>query len=913
MTDVSPLVQTPNQDNSHEKPTSGAVEVDLRYPQILLQASFASLLSSSFPAPAESQVTTMPASDHSLSESWTSLSEADYAQDEDSRSEATGVMSLLDTNASEDSRSEVEQEEASDMDDDEEQEQDAISMQERVELPTPVQTSVAQLREPQPYDSTSTIGAPSPNAIKFVEAELWPRTGRVDLMHSVKVFDEEEKAHLAKHIPKALRAAQLNGTIRMTTSRRSIRCDRPFRLLYSGSPLATETRAEILKKVGDVLVASSDLNIRHDMNASRYHVIPSEFGPGSSPNYAELIPLQFQQMIVDECIVAEAFKEEPTHGTHSQIQLKYKSGLSILSLWDGSTYQVPRGGGWDPPDLAIIFVREDDGVERQLFSGRLTEFTSRHDIPTIVIRDDNDWSSSYDYIVPDRRSLHMCVESRATGILQILPIDLSSFVNLDAGQLNKHIACLCEIYDQDAERKKIALKLRMTPESREAAGDVEKNLSKSIMAQNRTKAFLVKHEDAINKIWQLSVGMLLLVLGLSICKEFLVFLAALVGGASSMTGVAPSTTIQSIQPIASVITTTAVIPTSIASVSTASIQTKPSAVGMTALTMDTELARLVSDAAAVRNKSDNFQVQILGDGHVIVKAPERLLGKKKSPKVTISILRGSVEVPSNASKLFDGLYSVKIDREHANGILNVTISVKKPSITETHELEFGQPWIPAGRFRDAIRQFWQPFRDQVDLLRVDPRVTLTNVLATAQENLQAVSSFGASLVSNVTVHYGPAVQNLSHAAQSKSQDLYTDSVRRAKVVAEAVGRETYDELQQISEISHLARKQVSAFAYKLYATISARVAYLRDHTTYVDLDTLRDRTIRSETLAEAQERAQKIADDVVNKVSARRENRKARKLERRNEKIEKQLKKREGEKAWHENVRVNFRRLNVGL
>ena len=908
MTDVSPLVQTTNQDDSHETPTSG--EVDLRYPQILLQASFASLLSSSFPAAVEGPVTTMPASEHSLSESWTSLSEADYTQDEDSRSEATGVMSLLDTNASEDSRSEVEQEEASDMDGDEEQDQVASSMQEPVQLPTPIQTSVAQLREAQPYDSTSTIGAPSPNAIKFDEAELWPRTGRMDLMHSVKVFDDEEKAHLAKYIPQVLRAAQLNGTIRMTTSRRSIRRDRPFRLLYSGSPLATETRAEILKKVGDVLVASSDLNIRHDMNASRYHVIPSEFGPGSSPNYAELIPLQFQQMIVDECIAAEAFKQE---STHSQIQLKYKSGHSILSMWDGSAYRVPKGSGWDPPDLAIIFVREDDGTERQLFSGRLNEFTSRHDIPTIVIRDDNDWSSSYDYIVPDRRSLHMCVESRATGILQILPIDLSSFINLDASQLNKHIACLCEIYDQDSERKKIALKLRMAPESRGAAGDVEKNLSKSIMAQNRTKAFLVKHEDAINKTWQLSVGMLLLILGLSICKELLVFLAALVGGASSMTGIAPSTTVQPIQPIASMVTTTAVIPTSIASVVTTSIQTQPSAVGLTALNMDRELARLVSDAAAVRNKSDNFQVQLLGDCHVIVKAPERLLGKRKTPKVTITIMRGSAEVPSNTSKLFDGLYSVKVDREYANGLLNVTVSVKKPLMTETYQLEFGQPWIPAGKLRNAVRQFWQPFRDQVNLLRNDPHVTLANVLATAQENLQAASSFGASLVSNITVHYGPAVQNLSHAAQSKSQDLYTDTVRHAKVAAEALGRETHAELQQIGNFSHFVHKQVSAFAYKLYAPLSARMASLRDRAAYVDLGALRDRAVQSETLAEAQERAQKIADDVVHKVSARREARKARKLERRKDKVDKKLRKQEGEKAWHENVRVNFRRLNVGL
>lgn len=908
MTDVSPVGQEPNQAQPRKAPISD--EVDLRYPQILLQTSFASLLSSSFPSTTDTQVTTMPMSEHSLSESWASLSETDYAQDDDSHSEATGVISLLGTNTSEDSQSEAEHDAASEIDNLEEKEQAGTSTQGSAELPTPIQTSVAQLRDAQPYDSTSTIGAPSPNAIKFDEADLWPMTGRVDLMHSVKVFDEKEKADLANYIPKVHRAAQLNGTIRMTTSRGSIRRDRPFRLLYSGSPLATETRAEILKKIGDVLVASSDLNVRHDMNASRYHVIPSEFGPGSSPNYAELIPLQFQQMIVDECIAAEAFKQD---SAHSQIQLKYKGGHAILSLWDGAAYRVPKGSGWDPPDLAIIFVRESDGTERQLFGGRLNEFTSRHHIPTLVVRDDNDWSTSYDYIVPDRRSLHMCVESRATGILQLLPIDLSSFINLDAGQLNKHIACLCEIYDQDAERKKIALKLRQTQGSREASGDVEKNLSKSILAQNRTKAFLVKHEDTINKAWQVSVGMLLLLLGLSVCKELFVLLAAYLGGVASMTSIAPSTTAQTIRPIVSMVTATTTMPTVIASVSTTSVQIKPSAVGLTTPNMDKELARLVSDAAAVYNKSDKFQVQILGDGHVVVKAPRTLLAKKKIPKVTISVMRGSVEVASNTSKLFDGLYTVKIDREHANGLLNVTISVKKPSITETYELEFGQPWMPADKLRDAFKQFLRPFRERVDLFEHNPRVAFSNVLASAQENLQAASNFSVALVSDIAARYGPSVRKLSHATQSKSQELYTDAAQHAKAAAQAVSRETYFELQQLGAMSTMAGQRATTFAHKLFADMSARMASLRDRATHIDLGDMRDRIVRSETLAEAQERARKIADDFASNLKGRREKAKARKVERRKTGAEKKLRKREGRKPWHGNVRVNLGRINIGL
>lgn len=842
----------------------------------------------------------MPASEHSLSESWASLSEADYNPDEDARSETTGRFSLLDTTPSDDLHSDEEHEDIDEPQNN--HEEVATDTHGYVEQPTPIQTSVARLADPQPYDSTSTIGAPSPNAIRFVEADLGPMGhGRVDLMHSVKVFDEKEKSQLAKSIPKVHRAVQLNGTIRMTTSRDSIRRDRPFRLLYGGSPRVSETRAEILKKVGDVLVASTSADMRHNLDASRYHVIPSEFGPGSSPNYAELIPLQFQQMIVDECVSAEAFKQD---SAHSQIQLKYKGGQLMLSIWDGTTYRVPKGSGWDPPDLAIIFVGESDDNVRKLFSGRLNEFTSRHHIPTLVIRDENDWSISYDYIVPDRRSLHMCVESRATGILQLLPIDLSSFINLDAGQLNKHIACLCAIYDQDAERQKQALKPKSTQISRDTTGDVEKNLSKSIMAQNRTKAFLAKHDDDIKRTLGVSAGILVLIIGFSFCRAVFVLIAASFGGAASVSGVVPSITALSSSSVTSVVTTTAMTPTTVASMSTAGLHDKASVIGLTAPGVDKNLARLVSEAAEIRNKSDNFQVQILGDGHVVVKAPQRLLAKKKTPRITVTVMRGSSEVPSNISWLFEGLYTVKIAREHANGLLNVTIAVKKPAITETYELDFGQPWIPADKLKDAFDHLWRPIWERVTNLDNHIGVRLSNILADAQGRLQSVSTNSMSIARNLAAQYDPLLRKLSKTGQSKSQSLCTDAMYHAQAAAQTLGRETYAELRQLRTVSVAAGQEASTIAHKAFADASACIGHLRELAGSIDLEQVRNKFIRSETLADAQDRARRMADGVVRKFKARREQVKAKKVDRRKNRGEKKCRKRSDKKPWHSNVRI---------
>src|SRR2546423_936501 len=75
------------------------------------------------------------------------------------------------------------------------------------------------------------------------------------------------------------------------------------------------------------------------------------------------------------------------------------------------------------------------------------------------------------------------------------------------------------------------------------------------------------------------------------------------------------------------------------------------------------------------NKSDRFQVQVIGDCHMIIKAPAKLKVKRRDPSFKISVTRGNELLDNlSLSKLFDGVYTVQIDREDAYGLLNVTIT-----------------------------------------------------------------------------------------------------------------------------------------------------------------------------------------------------------------------------------------------
>jgi hypothetical protein len=108
-----------------------------------------------------------------------------------------------------------------------------------------------------------------------------------------------------------------------------------------------------------------------------------------------------------------------------------------------------------------------------------------------------------------------------------------------------------------------------------------------------------------------------------------------------------------------------------------------------------DLARsLLDPSVASLNESDQFKVHVIGDCHIILRPPRSFTLMKKRPKLYVEVSQNDHAVEHQLSKLFEGVYAVKLQREDAYGSMNVSVWIKsKPMFNQTYVVEFGTPWL----------------------------------------------------------------------------------------------------------------------------------------------------------------------------------------------------------------------------
>jgi hypothetical protein len=107
------------------------------------------------------------------------------------------------------------------------------------------------------------------------------------------------------------------------------------------------------------------------------------------------------------------------------------------------------------------------------------------------------------------------------------------------------------------------------------------------------------------------------------------------------------------------------------------------------------MTSLLSDSTA-----DEFQFQIVGDCHVVIKLP---LGAKQS-KFDAFVVRDGEPLPFELSKIFDGVYTLRLNREDAYGLVNLTVSMRaRRAKLHTLELDFGTPWLKMENWKRAAQ------------------------------------------------------------------------------------------------------------------------------------------------------------------------------------------------------------------
>jgi hypothetical protein len=532
--------------------------------------------------------------------------------------------------------------------------------------------------------TTQTAFRQSTESIEFVEPDNWPEVERVQLKHTIRLIDGPEMAELTDNFPSYLEDSTLMATVQQTMTKKSIDTDKPFRVLYIGS---SEFRGIILDKLGDVLVSSTSSGFESSSTeSSRYHVVPTSFGAGAVPNFAELLPIHFQ-LIVDECLGAtsESHVDRPR-----TINLKFKNRPACTSLWTGTEYGISSSADWALPDVAILFLSTLDTTTAMDTQRLARMFMERHGVPTMVISEKPLWKMSREPIPINHHSLHMCLESRhsptgKTAVLKRYPIDLSTFESISPGQLNKNLASLTRIYPRENFKSTTeALKVSQKKPLLSLKGYTKKILPLPYLRNDTELAFMLRlFVIAVLSVASLSLGHLAL-------KATTVFLSSFV---------ARSVVSNQIPPVSSA-PTTLVIPTADLKQTSLSVLPSTSSDVLAAHGLS-QLGSLIPNLE-ISKPTDIFEIQVVGDCHLVIKPPSRHAAARRQPKFSVQVSRRGQPLQYELSKLFEGVYSLKLAREEAYGLVNVTITtVSKPPTVQVVPVDLGIPWLKIANWKRA--------------------------------------------------------------------------------------------------------------------------------------------------------------------------------------------------------------------
>jgi hypothetical protein len=223
---------------------------------------------------------------------------------------------------------------------------------------------------------------------------------------------------------------------------------------------------------------------------------------------------------------------------------------------------------------------------------------------------------------------------------------------------------------------------------------------------------------------------------------------------------------------------------------------------------------------------DEFQFQVIGDCHVIIKQPS----VKKQPKFNVGVTRGEQSLPYELSKLFDGVYTLRLNREDAYGLVNVTVKVKSKTPKEqTLEVDFGTPWLKIENWKRAA----QTVSSQV-------KRDLTH----AQTGLFEIYS---RLSTDMQVWMGDVVKK-SHDLRREAESFGPGSaqlretrdalIARSKELTEVATRNAMQQFNAAKVAMEKMQKQSKIFNRGAREFVSNALSSLSSHTR--DLDKIKD-------------------------------------------------------------------------
>lgn len=504
--------------------------------------------------------------------------------------------------------------------------------------------------------------------------------------HTLRVLNGEEISEILRHTHLPSTPTQLTATIKQTMISRGLVLDEPYKVLYVGDPLAKDI---IMQKVGSALAAT----LRSEKPyPSRFNVVPiSSFGDCLSPEVV-LIDSTGLELSVEECHSASFAKQD---GGNDTISMTLSNQTLIESYWSGSKFTITEQ--WKLPDIAVFYLSENDAILARQTRRFVRSFMSRHSVPCIFISQVSQWNKPAEMIALDHRTPHLCLQAYGSDrdnyeVVKRLPIDIQTFLSLDARQMNRNLACLATTHGSS----------RILDPRRSVSSDVEKEAE--VKTKSRTyfgRLLGIDQPRMLQKFpftEKLLSSSLLLLLGIFLYHQLAI--SSLFGASQVSVLQRKSTEATGFrQPILAKPTSTVSIsirgelPKILTSPSSSA--SRYSAPKSKSALQSTEIASLLLNGhALVPNNSDEFKISVIGDSHIVLRPPPWFIRSRKASKLSFSVSRGTSGLSHQVSTLFDGVFAIKIPHDDAYGVLNVSVwTTSKPKINESFEVDFGTSWF----------------------------------------------------------------------------------------------------------------------------------------------------------------------------------------------------------------------------
>ena len=480
-----------------------------------------------------------------------------------------------------------------------------------------------------------------------------------------------------KHLSSALpfgSDCNMIGTVRQHMANELYQPDRPYRILYVG-PDTVENA--IIQKIASALI--SQLGPHRNLSRSSkstFSVIPvSAFGSQGSPEVV-LVSSSGLQISVDRCTSARLGKYQDTEALYIGLD----NDETVCSIGNGPFTMT--SSSCTLPDLGIIFVDERDISSTKLVQSYAQSFMNRHQVPFILISSQQSWTKSAFYDDVNICLPHLCIEAcpslgDKSQVLARLPIDLASFIKLDAVQMSRSLAYVHLLKNGGV------VGVQKDSEST----DNKKTHFQKVTTKSKAQELCTLVERSLHMRPKL-----LFLIGAFLCSALTYI--ALIQSASQVGKVPVAQNVKHTgKAQASTLTSTSAVAgaqVSFTSSATASIHIQ----GMSP-THSSDLSPTVTQSDVTNiNGSERFMVSVSENYHIVLQPPPWFNALRKPPALSLSISRGNESVHFAHTPSANGTYTLRLEQNNYHGMINVTVwTTRKPLLKESMIIEFGNTWL----------------------------------------------------------------------------------------------------------------------------------------------------------------------------------------------------------------------------